>query len=163
MNFGRSTVDLIGKDKISKDGTLFGGEFSGFLVIDQRPGNIGGKEIGGKLDPTEGGIGDLGESADDQGLCQAGNTFDKDVSAGQYPDEEFADNSILTDHDPGDRCADIIEYPRTFEYLSVYFLYLHVNDLFVSKSYCLMHMKHSFKRESGTEDLTTIPDQNSYI
>jgi len=56
LNFRRGAVDLIGEDEVGKDGTFANDEFVLLLIVDHGPDDVGGKEIGGELDPAEFGV-----------------------------------------------------------------------------------------------------------
>ena len=53
LHLGGSAVDLVGQQQVREDRTELGLEPAGVLVVDPRPGQVGGHQIGGELDALE--------------------------------------------------------------------------------------------------------------
>jgi len=53
LHLGRGAVDLIGQQHVREDRAELGLEFTGVLMVDPRPHQVGGHEIGGELDALE--------------------------------------------------------------------------------------------------------------
>ena len=75
-------------------------------------GDIAGHQVGGELDAVEVRTGSLGHGSGQQGLAQAGNSLDEDVSGAKEPDDHLSDNPVLAD--------DVFSY---YLFKSLYFLY----------------------------------------
>ena len=69
-------------------------------VVDQRPGQVGGKQIGGELDAREGHLQRAGQRLDRGGLGEAGHPLEEHVPVGEQGDHQPVDHALLTDDDP---------------------------------------------------------------
>jgi hypothetical protein len=53
LHLGGSTVDLVGQQQVREDWAALGLELAGVLVVDPRPGQVGGHQVGGELNALE--------------------------------------------------------------------------------------------------------------
>ena len=79
LDFGWRPVDLVGKDKMRKDGPLTVEKVGILRVEDLGPGDIRGKEIGRELEPHKTAVNALRKRADRKRLCNPGHPFEKHV------------------------------------------------------------------------------------
>ena len=98
-----SAVNFIGEDEIGEDGTFFGVEGAGILPIGHRTDEVGGKEIGGKLNPLKLAIDDLCQRVAQKGFGESWDTFEKEMSSCEKGDHSAVDHVCLTDDDAGYR------------------------------------------------------------
>ena len=61
LGLGRGAIDFVGKDHVGENGAADECHFSAFtgFLEDFRAGDVGGHEVGGKLDPLEFKVKDL--------------------------------------------------------------------------------------------------------
>ena len=101
-------VDLVGEKEVRKDWARLEAEHGVFLVVDCRPRDVGGHEIGRELDAREPHRADTRDRPRDERLRKAGKILDQDMSVGEQPHQHqfglcpFADHSTL----------DLVEYLR---------------------------------------------------
>ncbi len=107
LHFRGSAVDLVGQNDVGEQGALLGMKLLGLLVEDHRPDDIGRQKIRRELDSGEGGVENLGQGPDREGLGQAGHALEQDVPPGQEPDQETLDHATLA-HDPA---TDLVGHP----------------------------------------------------
>ena len=74
-------------------------ELTARLVEDRRPDDVGGEQVGSKLDPAEARVDRLCERAHHQCLGEPGQTLEEDVPSGQEPDKQPLHRLVLA-HDP---------------------------------------------------------------
>ncbi len=75
LHLGRRAVDFIGEDEVREDRPLLCLERTLLLIINHRTHEIGGKQVGGKLDALELRLYRGGKSLDAQRLCQTRHAF----------------------------------------------------------------------------------------
>ena len=99
LGLGRRPVDLVGQDHIGEYRAAHEPEHpaSGLRILLEHVGarDVGRHEIRSELNATEPEIERLGESRDQRGLGQAGNSHDKRVAAGQQGDQQLLDDLLL--------------------------------------------------------------------
>ena len=97
LHFRRGAVDFVGKDEVGEDRPLAGaeGRFAGH--VDHRAQQIGGQQIGRKLDAAKVGRQRLGQRLDGRRLGQARHALQEDVPVGQQPDQQAGDHLLLAD------------------------------------------------------------------
>ena len=101
LRLRRRAVDLVGKDDLREDRPLHEPQAAvpAVFVEDLGPGDVGGHQIGGELNPLERQIEDLGERLDQQRLRQPRDTSDEAVAAGEQRDQDLIDDGVLPDDD----------------------------------------------------------------
>ncbi len=103
LGFGGGAVDFVGEDRIGEDGAAdeaegaFAGHF--FFFDDFGAGDVGGHEVGGKLDAVEGERKGFRESGDQEGFGEAGDADEEAVAAAEEGDQEFFHDLGLADDD----------------------------------------------------------------
>ena len=95
LHFGRRAVDLVCQDKVGKNGPLADGELLLLLVVDHGAHNICREQVRGELDTAKVHVHRPAQRLDRQGLGQAGNTFEEDVSVGQESGKQGVDHVAL--------------------------------------------------------------------
>ena len=89
-------------DDVRENRTLLRREVAGLGVVDQRPEQIGGQQIGRELDALESDLDGLRERRDGQSLGESGDAFDQDVIVRQQCQQEPVDHLALAHDDPCD-------------------------------------------------------------
>ena len=97
LYLGRRTVDLIGQHEIGEDRTLLDRELFGLLAVNQCTDQIGGQQIGGKLNTAEPGVYGLCQCRNGKRFGQSRNTFQQNVAIGQQSDQQRVDQMFLSD------------------------------------------------------------------
>src|SRR5262249_11899275 len=90
-------------------------EVEGFVAAtvfdDQgRPGDVGGHQVRGELDPTEVEVKRLAQRADEQRLLQAGRALEEDVPTGEDGREDAAHHLRLADDGDAQRLLDALRH-----------------------------------------------------
>jgi len=78
-----------------EDRALFDREVSRFGVVDQGADEVGRKEVGGELNPLEGGLHGLGESGHGEGLGQSRDPFDEHMAVAEDTHQQPVDKVML--------------------------------------------------------------------
>ena len=94
LRFRGSAVDLVGEQNVGEDRTFLDSESRRGCVVDARADDVGGQHVGGQLDTLEARRNGVRQRRDGQGLGDAGNPFQKDVSA---PGAGFAASGGIRD------------------------------------------------------------------
>ena len=97
LDLGRRTVDLVGQEDAGDDRTGADVERPGGGPVDLGAGQVGGKQVGGELDPAEREVEGLGQGPHRSGLGEAGHAFDQNVAAGQERDHQPFEQGPLAD------------------------------------------------------------------
>ena len=96
LHLGRSTVDLIGKDKVGKHRTALDLELLLRLAIDHCTHNVGGQEVGSELYAVILGIDKRSKCLDSQCLGKTGNTLEQDVTIRQKTYQQRVNEVFLS-------------------------------------------------------------------
>ena len=112
LGFGRGAVDLVGKHDVGEDGA--GLELELLLparALDQNIGarDVGGHQVGRKLDAGELEIHGLRQRAHEQGLAQSRHAFQQGVSARQQADQHAVDDRLIADDHLSDLVFDALK------------------------------------------------------
>jgi hypothetical protein len=99
LHFGRRAVDLVREQQIGEHRSLAHAELARLRLIDQRADQIGGKQVGGELDPLMARMQGLGERGHGQGLGDPGDALDQHVTVGEQTDQQPFEHVALTDDD----------------------------------------------------------------
>jgi hypothetical protein len=91
-------VNLVGQNKIGKKRTLMNGELAILGIIDLGTNQVGGQQVGRKLNAGEIGLNCLSHSFHQQSLGQAGHTFQQNMAIGQKRDQNALNQRFLADH-----------------------------------------------------------------
>ena len=98
LHLGRSTVDLVGQHEIGKYRTSLNLECLVLLAVDLRTDHIGRQQVRRELNTTEIGLDQVAQRLYGEGLSQARNTLQQDVSVAQQTDQQTLYQVLLT-HD----------------------------------------------------------------
>ena len=98
-------VNLVGEQDLGEDGAGAELELAGFLVIEVGAGDIGGEEVGGRLDAAKGTAERLGDRPGEHSLADAGDILEKDMTLAEDSNENELDGRRLAD----DNFFDIIK------------------------------------------------------
>ena len=107
LGLGRRAVDLVGEQQAGEQRAAAELELRGALVVEERPGEVGGQQVGGELGAGEVEPQGLGERARGQGLAEPGVVLEQHVSLGEDRAEHQPQRLLLAD----DRLADLVEHP----------------------------------------------------
>ncbi len=107
LDLGGRAVDLVGEQEVGEDGAERRPELAGLLVVDPRPDEVGGNEVGRELDPLELATDRLGQCLDGHRLGQARDALDQDVPAREQRDDQALQEVVLADDD----LLDLVEQP----------------------------------------------------
>ena len=66
---------------------------------DERADEVGGEQVGGELDPGEGGVEPPGQRPDGEGLGEARHALEQEVPVGEEADDEALHEGVLADDD----------------------------------------------------------------
>ena len=102
LHLRRGAVDLVGEDHVREERAAAQPELAVRLMEDQRPGDVGGKQVRGELDAREGELQRLRERRDRERLRQPRHAFDERVLLGDERNEKAVDQAVLPDDDAGD-------------------------------------------------------------
>ena len=92
-------VDLVGEHDLAEDRAGAELELLGLLVVDREPRDVGRQQVGGELDPPEGGAEAPGDRLGEHGLAGARHVLDEQVAATQQGDQGQTDFVVLADDD----------------------------------------------------------------
>ena len=105
LRLGRGAVDLVRQHDIGENGALhiLKAAPAGLvgLLEDLRAGNVGGHQIGSKLDAAEIEGHGIREAADEERLGEAGDADEEGMPAAKDGNEEPLDDFLLADNDAG--------------------------------------------------------------
>ena len=97
-------VDLICQQQVRKDGPLPENKIphaaAGLLLKDQRPCDVGGHQVRGKLDPAEVQGERLRDRIDKQGLGETGHSLQDRMPANQQGHQQLVNNGLLANDNP---------------------------------------------------------------
>ena len=102
LDLRRRAVDLVGEQEVREDRAKLGLEGALVRAVDARSDQVGRHEVRRELDPVERTAQDIGQRLDRQGLGEAGDAFEQDVSAREQADEDALEHRVLPDDDPSD-------------------------------------------------------------
>ncbi len=97
LGAGGSAVYLVGEEDLGEDGAGSELELAVLLVIEIGAGDIGGEEVGGRLDAAEGTAEGLSDGAGEHGFADAGDVLEEDVALAEDSDEDELDGGRLAD------------------------------------------------------------------
>ena len=95
LGLGRGPVELVGQEDVGEDGPGPEGEKARVAVEDDGPGDIGGEEVGGELDPAEAEPEGAGQGLGQGGLAHAGVVLHQEVALGHEAAEREPDGEVL--------------------------------------------------------------------
>ena len=104
LGFRTGAVDFVRQDDLGHDGTFFIFHFTGFEIDEGKAGDVGGHQIGRKLDPSERTVEGPGEGAGQGRFTDAGDILNEDMAFAQEGDEGVFNGLLLTN----DGFADIL-------------------------------------------------------
>ena len=102
LDLRRGAVDLVGQQEVREHGAELRLERRLARSVDARADEVGRHEVRRELDPLERATEDVREGLDRQGLGEAGDALEQDVSAGQQADEDAFEHRVLADDDAAD-------------------------------------------------------------
>ncbi len=102
----RCAVDLVGEQQPGEQRALAEREVAVALVVHERSGEVGRKEVGGELSPGEVEPQRLGERPCRERLAEAGEVFEQHVAAGEDGCQDQRERLAFADH--GD--LDLVEH-----------------------------------------------------
>ena len=108
LGLGRRPVDLVGEQQPGEQRAAPELELRGPLVVEERPGQVGGQQVGGELGAREVEPERLGEGPRGQGLAEPGVVLEQHVALGEDRAEHQPQRLLLAD----DGLADLVEHPR---------------------------------------------------
>ncbi len=97
LDLGRRAVDFIGQEDAGHDRSGAYVERTGRGAVDLGPGQIGGEQVRGELNPAEGEVERLGQGTNGSRLGEAGNPLDQDVTSGEQGDDQPLQQRTLPD------------------------------------------------------------------
>ena len=80
-------------------------------MINGRPHDVAGEQVGGELNAPEGGVERVRERAHEQRLGQPGQPFQQQMAAGEQADQEPLYGLVLSDYSEMDRVRDPFQEP----------------------------------------------------
>ena len=109
LDFGGSPVDLVGKDQIRKDRSFLNDEVLVLRPIDLGSDQVGGQQVGSKLDTLKTGVDGFSQTRNGSGLCQPRHALDQQVPSGQQANQHPVDKLILPDENSTDFVHDLTQ------------------------------------------------------
>ena len=107
LDLGRRPVDLVREQEVREHRPERGRELAGLLVVDPRPDEVGGHEVGRELDPLEVAADRLGQRLDRHRLGEARDALHEEVAAGEQGDDHPLEQVVLADDD----LLDLVQQP----------------------------------------------------
>ncbi len=98
LRFGRGAVHLVGQQHLAEDRPLAEDEIIAFAVENIGPGDVGGEQVGGELEPLVLRAQDAGKRLGQGGLGDAGHALEQDVTGGEQGDEELVRHRLHAHH-----------------------------------------------------------------
>lgn len=102
LHLRRRAIDLVGKNDVGEDRPLLHHEIAATWAVDHRAHQVGGQQVGRKLNALKGGVQSAGQTRNRGGLGQSRNAFDQNVSVGEKPKQQSVHKVVLADDDPMD-------------------------------------------------------------
>ena len=99
LGFGAGAVDLIRQNHLAHDGPFLIFHFTRLEVYQGEAGHVGGHQVGGELDASEGTVQRPGQGAGQGGLAHAGHILNQHMPPAQQRDEGILDGLLLSDDD----------------------------------------------------------------
>ncbi len=99
MSLGGRSIDLVGQKQLGENRAGAEAEVADPLVVNRRPRDVRGHQVGSELDPFERTAQHAAERAHEERLAQAGHAFDQDVPLGQKRRQHAPHQRALTDED----------------------------------------------------------------
>ena len=90
---------IVGQEEVREDRALARHELPGLLLVDERPHEVGGEEIGRELDARELQVEHLAEGLDRHRLGEAGHALDQEVPPAQQRHHHALHQVALADDD----------------------------------------------------------------
>src|SRR5438477_3651210 len=109
---GRGSIDLVDQDDVGEDGAGDEAERTGDLVEHADTREVGGEEVGGRLDPGERPTDRCGEGAREGGLPHARNPLQQQVAIREHADRSRPDGVVVAGDDRGDVLREPLEGRR---------------------------------------------------
>ena len=108
LHLGRGPVDLVRQDDVREDGTLLGLEIGLLRVVDERPHEVGGQEVGRKLDPLKRCAQSVGQRPHRKRLGEPGDALHENMAVRKQSDEQPFDHILLANDDAADLVQEAI-------------------------------------------------------
>ena len=105
LHLGRRAIDFVRQDQVRKNRTELGREFTAARIVNQRADQIGGQQVGRKLETLKTGLNAGRHRFDGERLGEAGNAFEEDVAIGEQSEQKPVDQIFLSDDDVTDLLA----------------------------------------------------------
>ena len=112
LDFGGRAVHLVRENEIGEDRPAVDGELRRSRVVDLRPDEVGGQQVGRELQPREVRVYRLRDGLDEQRLGKPGDAFEKNVSIREHPNQDALDELILPDHHLANLIQKPVDKPR---------------------------------------------------
>ena len=106
LGLGRGAVDLVGQQQAGEQRARAEVELARALVVDERPGEVGGEQVGGELGAGELQAEGLRERPGGQRLAEPREVLEQHVAAREDPGQDQPQRAGLADHDRGDPSED---------------------------------------------------------
>ena len=103
LGLRRGAVDLVADHDVGEDAARLELEVAGLGVEDRDPGDVGGQQVGGELDPAYGAVDRAAESLGQHRLADPGHVLDQQVALGEQHDQGQVDRAPLALDDALDR------------------------------------------------------------
>ncbi len=103
-------VDLVAEHQVGEHRPRAKIELAGGAVPHRAAHDIGGKQVGGELDPSPAAVERGGHRLGQAGLAHAGHVLDQDVAFGDQAQQDQLDHLGLALHDPLDVGGDGVEH-----------------------------------------------------
>jgi len=101
LGLGGRAVDLVGQQQVRENRPRPKRELAAVLLIHQLAGHVGRHEIGGELNARHLDTQRGGNSFDEQGLGDAGNTLEQHVTIGEQRRQKTGQHLLLANDDLG--------------------------------------------------------------
>jgi len=98
LRLGRRAIDLVGEEHVREHGSGAELELPRPLVVDRRTRDVRRHEVGRELHAAEPQAHHTGERARHQGLREAGNVVDQDVTVREETEQDQLEHGALADH-----------------------------------------------------------------
>ena len=105
LRLGRRAIDFVGENNVGENGAALELKLPAAIrILDHQVGaqDVGRHQVGRELDAIEGEVEHFAQCAHEQGLAEAGHTFEQHVPAGKDGDEGALDNFVVADDDFAD-------------------------------------------------------------
>ncbi|CCH69702.1 hypothetical protein BN10_300043 [Phycicoccus elongatus Lp2] len=101
LGLGGGAIDLVADDDIGEDCARPELETAQVLVPDAHSGDVAWEQVGGELNPPDGGIDRTGQGLGEHRLADTGHVLDQEVALGEQRDQRRPDDVVLALDDRG--------------------------------------------------------------